>query len=138
MHAGYNNWKKALEKNAGFQQHAASKGHVRAEQAYTAFISAKPVDAMVSDEHQRQLSQRQRTIETNRGIISRIFSIVRFLARTGLQFRGHHEELSSRNWGIFLELLTFVSHSDDVLAANLASAAGNAKYTSPQIQNENR
>lgn len=125
-----------MEKNAGFQQHATSKGHVRAEQAYTAFISAKPVDAMFSDEHQRQLSQRQRTIQTNRGIISRIFSVVRFLARTGLPFRGHHEELGSTNRGIFLELLTFMSHSDDVLAAHLASAAGNAKYTSPQIQNE--
>ena len=36
-----------------------------------------------------------------------------------------------------MELLTFLSESgDEVLANHLQSAAGHAKYTSPQIQNE--
>ena len=41
------------------------------------------------------------------------------------------------NRGVFVELLTLLAEAgDDVIAGHLNSAANNAKYTSPQIQNE--
>jgi len=135
---GFTNWKKALEKNAGFVQHADSRRHFHAQQAYHSFMTAKPVDAVLSDEQQRQLSQRQLTVQTNRSIVSRIFTAVRFLARVGLPFRGHDDHPSSLNRGVFfLEMLTFLADSgDQILAGHLQSAAANAKYTSAQIQND--
>ena len=134
---GYNNWKKALEKKSGFVRHAESKAHLHAEQAYHSFIEAKPADAVLSDEREQQLSQRQVLIQTNRSILSRIFSAVRFLARVDLPFRGHDEQPTSLNRGVFLEMLTYLVESgDQILANHLESAAGNARYTSPQIQNE--
>lgn len=60
---GYTNWKKALETKSGLPQHAESKAHVHAEQGYRQFIGAKPVDARLSDEKQRQLSQRELTVK---------------------------------------------------------------------------
>jgi len=64
-------------------------------------MTAKPVDAVLSDEQQRQLSQRQLTVQTNRSIVSRIFTAVRYLARVGLPFRGHDDHTSSLNQGVF-------------------------------------
>lgn len=134
---GFSNWKKALEKQAGFSQHAESKAHISAEQAYKTFMTKKPVDLILSEEKGRQLSQKQAAVKANRNVISRIFATVRFLAKLGLPFRGHNEEPSSVNRGIFLELLSFLAESGDtVLAGHLKCAAGNAKYTSPTIQNE--
>jgi hypothetical protein len=88
---GFTNWKKALEKKAGFLQHAESKAHSNAEQAYRQFVAMKPIDTLLSDEKQRQLTLRQVTINSNRSTVARIFTAVRFLARVGLPFRGHNE-----------------------------------------------
>ena len=63
---GCTNWKKALETKSGLPQHNESKAHVHAEQAYRNFITAKPVDVLLSDERQRQLSRRELTVKAKR------------------------------------------------------------------------
>ena len=83
------------------------------------------------------MSLRQATINSNRNVVSRIFTTMRLLARVGLPFRGHDEQQSSLNRGIILELLTLlIEYGDEVLSNHLMSSGGNAQYTSPQIQNE--
>ena len=134
---GFTNWKKALNKDAGFVQHGESKGHLLAEQAYKHFLSSKPVDTLVSDERARQLTQKQATISKNRTVISKLFGVVQFLSKLNLPFRGHDESAGSLNKGVFQELVAYLAASgDEVLADHLISASENAQYTSPQIQNE--
>ena len=88
----FTNWKNSLEKKAGFLQHAESKAHSNAEQANRQFVAMQPIDTLFSDKKQRQLTLRQATINSNRNIVARVFTAVKFLARVGLPFRGHSEQ----------------------------------------------
>jgi len=70
-------------------------------------------------------------------VLARLLSVVQFLGRLNLPFRGHDESPDSLNKGIFQELVIFLADvGDKVLSNHLQSAPDNAKYTSPQIQNE--
>ena len=85
---GFTNWKKAMERNAGFSQHATSKTHTDSEKAYTSFVCARPVDAQLSVENARVISQRQADIQRNRAIMSKLFGVVSFIS--GLVLRTVH------------------------------------------------
>ena len=135
--SGYENWKKALEKGRGFRKHNDSQGHAQAEKAYQTFLHAKAVDTQLSEEKDREVSRRQETVNRNRQILQRIFSVVRFLGRLSLPFRGHNETQQSLNRGVFLELVSYLAENGDkLLAEHLFGAAGNATYLGPVTQNE--
>ena len=127
--SGYENWKKALEKKRGFRKHNDSQGHAQAEKAYQTFLHAKAVDTQLSEEKDREVSRRQETVNRNRQILQRIFSVVRFLGRLSLPFRGHDETQQLLNRGVFLELVSY-------LAEHVSGAAGNATYLGPATRNE--
>ena len=127
--SGYENWKKVLEKGRGFRKHNDSQGHAQAEKAYQTFLQAKAVDTQLSEEKDREVSRRQETVYRNRQILQRIFSVVRFLGRLSLPFRGHDETQQSLNRGVFLELVSYLAENGDkLLAERLSGAAGNATY----------
>jgi len=135
--AGFDNWKKALEKGRGFQKHCTSQSHGHAEKSYRDFIEGKAVDTQLSEEKDREVSRRQELIHRNRQTVQRIFSVVRFIARLTLPFRGHDETPQSLNRGVFLELIRYLAENGDkILADHLSESAANATYLAPQSQNE--
>jgi len=75
-------------------------------------MQAKAVDMQLSDERERELSRRQETVRRNRTTLQRIFSVVRFIARMSLPFRGHDETQYSLNWGVFVELVSDLSRRE--------------------------
>lgn len=134
---GYGDWKKALENNRGFGQHQDSKCHIYAKKSYEDYIKGKSVDVQLSDEAKRAVSQREELIRRNRQVLQRFFSVVRFIARLSLPFRGHDETEQSLNRGVFLELIYYLAENgDNVIADHLKDAAANATYLSPSSQNE--
>lgn len=134
---GYTNWKKALEKGKGFNQHASSQGHRDALTGYRSFCQQKSVDVQLSSHNQDVLSARARAIARNRTVVSRLFDVVRLLGKLSLPFRGHDETESSLNKGVFLELVHHLAENgDEVLKNHLDTAAKNATYLSPTVQNE--
>lgn len=94
----FTNWKKALEKDAGFQKHASSFPHIRS-------MSAR-------QEHQRRaetgesivqlLGQTQ--IEKNGYYVKSIGEAIQFLAVNELALRGHNHEGGEQ--GLFLKFLS--------------------------------
>ena len=51
--AGYDNWKKALEKDRGFWKHCSSNCRLQSEKAFADYKRNKSVDAVLSEEVER-------------------------------------------------------------------------------------
>jgi len=56
--AGFDNWKKALEKDVAFNS-TANHSHRPAEKSHCDFIKGKAVDTHLSDEKDREVSHHQ-------------------------------------------------------------------------------
>lgn len=73
-------------------------------------------------------------------ILTRMFDIIRFLAKQYLALRGHRENDTSANRGNFLELVHLLAKYDPVLRERLVRIKMGQKisltYMSPEIQNE--
>lgn len=70
-------------------------------------------------------------VNRNRHILTRIVEVIVLLSKQNIPFRGHTEINSN-----FFAILNAFAQTDDVLAEHLANAHYNAKYTSPDVQNE--
>jgi len=88
-----------------------SQSHAFAVKAYQNSMQAKPVDAQLSEERQREVSRRQGAVGCNRLTMQRLFNVVRFVARLSLPFRGHDETHQALNRGVFLELISYLADS---------------------------
>ena len=80
---------------------------------------------------QRLHSQRAQQIEENRAILRCITEVVITMARQNIPLRGHIPEESNFN-----ALIAIVAQHNSSLRNHLDNPRSNAKYTSPQIQNE--
>ena len=58
------------------------------------------------------------------------------MAKQGLAFRGHKENIESKNRGNFLEILDLMAETNEDLRIHLKEGPGNSKYISPKIQNQ--
>ena len=76
------------------------------------------------------------TIANNQHYIKTISEILLFCSWQEIGIRGHREDKSSRNRGNFLELLDLVAKHDTVIQQKITNTPQNAKYISPQIQND--
>ena len=75
---------------------------------------------------------RDKRIAENKKNLTSIVKTVLFCASNNIPFRGH-----SADKGNFMKLLQFrMDAGDEALKKHFAQMAGNAKYTSPTIQNE--
>ena len=71
-------------------------------------------------------------VRENRNIMTSIVKTVMFCASNNIALRGH-----SQDKGNFMKLLQFrIDAGDEYLTKHFAQMSGNAKYTSPTIQNE--
>lgn len=65
-----------------------------------------------------------------------ILDIVTFLASNELAFRGNWDMDALRENGLFLSMFEYTMRKDDKLRKSTSIIPQNAKYTSPEIQNE--
>jgi len=140
---GFANWKTALEVGRGFSQHEQSKSHLDAMAAWA--------------EHRHRLATGQtiktklcnEQIQRNRYYVRSIAEVVAFLTANELAFRGDNEQAEaasdaspvgidkySTGDGLFLKLFEYTMQKDEKLKNIAMSVPRNAKYTSPEIQNE--
>lgn len=136
--AGFSNWKIALEKSRGFQAHEQSKCHIDSMKSWTEYQnrtnSGKTIAMQLSSDN----------IARNRYYIKNIAETVVFLALNELGFRGDNENVdkvpedhcNDNIGGLFLRLFEFAMKKDDKLRQIAQTMPQNAKYTSPEIQNE--
>ena len=75
-------------------------------------------------------------VENNRYYFSRVFEVIKFLATNELPFRGSEEETGRLHSGLFLKMMDYTMNIDKRFAEISKSIPDNAKYTSPQFQNE--
>ena len=75
-------------------------------------------------------------IEKNRVILKAIAETILFCGRQNIALRGHREQGENGNPGNFISLLKFQANGDIVLNEHIREAANNAKYTSPEVQND--
>lgn len=83
------------------------------------------------DIRQQLQNQRVQAIEENRAILKSITEVVVTMARQNISLRGHVPEESNFN-----SLMALVAQHNSTLRHHLENVRGNAKYTSPEIQNE--
>ncbi len=87
VQTGFNNWKKALEKERGFDRHASSRCHI------LAMKNKVECDARNNDQSVLavQIKGREETDRRNRTRIRKIASALLFCARQSIATRGHYE-----------------------------------------------
>ena len=117
------NLKKALEK---FREHEISVMHKEAilKLAATNNSTAKGIDAQLS----AQLDANQRH---HRQMLMKLLSCIKYLARQGLPFRGHHEDIQSFEGNLYQLLLVQAQDCPD-----MTTWLHKKEYISPEIVNE--
>lgn len=114
-----------------------TQDHNAADAAYRNYMLSRSVVCQLSEDASKRTTQKQLQITRNRNVIGRLFDVVRLIAKLGMPFRGHRENVDSQNKGLYRELVEFIAAAgDDVLHDHLENMAGNATYLSPTIQNE--
>ena len=129
---GYNNWKKAMESNAGVVAHSNSLAHKECLVKYKEFKRTSSVGSVESLVKNKNI----KLIEENRYYIKTLAEILLLTCKLEIAQRGHDESSESTNKGNFLELTQFVANHDPVFKNKISNAAGNAKYLHSSIQNE--
>jgi len=116
---GFRDWKKALVK---FSKHEQSGCHVDSSVDYVNFCTKIAIDEQLSDAARQTSMARQKRVEKNRNVMKRLIDITLFLAKQGLAFRGHREDITTEttNKGNFLALAELLSKYDEILASHLS------------------
>lgn len=134
VNEGYNNWKNALGSNSGLKKHHMSNDHKTSHAMWTSYLDMKKagyvsVASLINDGHLK-------LVKENRNFIKSIGRVLLYTAVQGIAQRGDNEGESSLNRGNFVELLNLMENFNDEFKSKRRSLPNNAKYTSPQIQNE--
>ena len=125
---GFRNWKKACEKDCGFDKHEKSECHKEAVDRYVMAPSMCYAGEMLSAQYKKERIERRR-------IFLKILSCVRYLARQSLPIRGNWSEESGSEFNAnFNQLLLLRCEGDPEMAKWLERK--HFRYTSPLVQNE--
>ncbi|CAF3478552.1 unnamed protein product [Rotaria socialis] len=130
---GFNAWRRALEKDRGFDKHVKSILHITAAKNYDGYKNRLQSNTSVIN-----LLDKSRTelIKQNRAKLMKICSTILLCARQMIALRGHVENEESRNRGNFIEILQWASSTDSLVNSILNDSNSNSTYLSPTIQNE--
>ena len=121
VEGGFCNWKKALQR---FTVHEKSEMHRETMMKLTARSSIVDAGIQLSTQHDVDM-------KNHRAMFLKRLECVRYLARQGLPFRGHHEDSVSLE-GNLLQLLLLQAKD----CAPLCSWLKKREYISPEIINE--
>ena len=125
---GFRNWKKACEKDCGFDKHEKSECHKEAVDRYVMAPSMGYTGEMLSAQYKKERIERRR-------IFLKILPCVRYLARQSLPIRGNWSEESGSEFNAnFNRLLLLRCEGDPEMAKWLERK--HFRYTSPLVQNE--
>ena len=137
VEVGFSNWKNAkASKSKGLNGHASSDCHINSIVAWAEYkrmqSSSTSVGQILNEAHQR-------AVEENRSCIKTVAEILLYTGRQNIAQRGHREQddaAAGLNKGNVLELLNLIGKHHSKIAKKIEGINENAKYTSPQIQNE--
>ena len=129
--SGVNDWKHLSEK---VKRHVECSCRVE-NCLKLAFFGKTNIAEQLRKAYRDSLIQHNLEVERNRHILSRIIDCIKFCGAFELALRGHDENLTSDNPGVFLGLVNFAAALDSVLSQHLESATV-FKGTSKTIQNE--
>ena len=125
---GFRNWKKACEKDCGFDKHEKSECHKEAVDRYVMAPSIGNAGEMLPTQYKKE------RIESRR-IFLKIWSCVRYLARQSLPMRGNWSGKSGSEFNAnFNQLLSLRCERDPEMAKWFERKR--FRYTSPLVQNE--
>eukprot|EP00102_Acyrthosiphon_pisum_P013760 XP_008183460.1 PREDICTED: zinc finger MYM-type protein 1-like [Acyrthosiphon pisum] len=99
--SGFNNWQKFLVKS---KKHSSTSTHLTNLSkmcAYKSSLKTGSVVTQLSSAHKKQ-------VEINRKYMSSLIDVVLYLAKQGISFRGHNENLDSLNQGNYKEMCHMV------------------------------
>ena len=128
--SGYNNWKRALDKEKGFAKHEKTEQHISAMALWVENKKRDKLDCRVST----MISHKQ--LEKHRYYITSIVETIQFLVANELSLRGDYDYQTKKEKGLFIQLFDFVVKKDEKLAEIIKNIPQNAIYHSPEIQNE--
>ena len=120
IHTGFSKWKDAHEK---FGKHEKSQCHIDSTVDFINLCAQTCTSQQISNQAMTTESERKKTVEKNRAVMKRLIEITICLAKQGLPFRGHHEDISEDegNKGNFLVLAELISKYDETLSAHITS-----------------
>ena len=121
VEGGFSNWKKALQR---FAEHEKSEMHREAMMKIAVKSSTTDVAVQLSRQHDADQ-------KNHRAMMLKVLECVRFLARQGLPFRGHHEDSAAFEGNLYQLLLL---QAKDCVP--LGSWLKKRDYISPEIINE--
>ncbi|KAL4085299.1 hypothetical protein QTP88_027158 [Uroleucon formosanum] len=128
---GFKNWKKATFSDSGLKKHDKSQDH---KNCYVMWVSYKNMKTKSIPSVSAQINEGHlKLIRKNRKYIKCIASVLLYTGTQCIAQRGDYESVKSLNCGNFLELLHLIDEQCEVVGQDVPQ---NAKYTSPQIQNE--
>ena len=130
---GFRDWKHATGQKGRLIGHRKSMAHVEAVHTWKEY--------KVNIQHGTTITRSldkigKNVIKENRHYVKTIAEIILLCARQEIALRGHDETGESLNPGNFQSLLTFIGNHDQIVGKRIKEGPQNAKYTSPEIQNE--
>ena len=130
---GFSNWKKATGKDNNIDKHMLSESHKTAEEMAHSFLNTCQPGTDIVARLSKQKSDQQ--IRAKKGLLAIIDTIIK-LAMRGVALRGDWVKKCGKENGNFIFFLNWKSEFDKNLNDHLQYSPGNAKFTSPRIQNE--
>lgn len=127
---GYNHWKMALVKNKGLHKHDTSDTHLTNMSAW------KDKENRETQKKDISLLLSADVLEKRRYYVQAIVQTISFLAKNELAFRGTWDTETQHEEGLFNSFFEFMISKDDKLKSCAEMMPQNAKYTSPDVQNE--
>ncbi|KAL4126009.1 hypothetical protein QTP88_010241 [Uroleucon formosanum] len=126
--------KNALDSNSGLKKHHMSNDYKTSHAMWTSYLDMKKagnvsVASLINDGHLK-------LVKENHNFIKSIGRVLLYTAIQGIAQRCDNEGESSLNRGNFVELLNLVENFNNEFKSKRRSLPNNAKYISPQIQNE--
>ena len=126
--SGFSNWHKAVEK---LRKHSESASHKNSMELWANYMQTRVSGTVLESITTQSVIQ----TKENREYIESLLKVAILCAKQEIALRGHREGPESPNKGNFLEIFDLLKSENDWLDKRAASAAKNAKYTSPDIQN---
>lgn len=133
--APFKDWKNAIGAKRGIlTNHELTKCHRSSMVAAENFmLVARKEKESIKESLNRSYSE---TVQKNRDTLCSILDVVILLAKRGIPFRGRWDKSAKRDNGNFEYFIHWLAKYDNNLSDHLSSAAKNARYLSPQVQNE--
>ncbi|XP_057662275.1 uncharacterized protein LOC130897444 [Diorhabda carinulata] len=129
-YSGFSNWKNATDLKNGFPAHEKTAVHIKAMQMWNEKrirdLTGTAVSTLINSD----------ILQKYRYYVESIAEIIQFLTVNELALRGNYDIEHEQERGLFLNLFKYTIKKDEKLAECLPHIPQNAKYTSPDIQNE--